>query len=218
LYIKVDKGMPAKLPDGFQYLPEYFDRQAQDHLITAVTNAVRGDAPFYRPSMPRTGQPLSVVMSNFGPLGWVTDKDGGYRYQDTHPKTGKKWPPMPQILLDTWDGLTGYPAPPDACLINWYQEGSKMGMHVDRDEYELGAPIVSISLGDKARYRLGGPERGGTTMSLKLSSGDVVVLADDARACYHGVDKIFYGSSRLVPKGGRINLTLRRVHTLDHKG
>ncbi|HHL42142.1 MAG TPA: alpha-ketoglutarate-dependent dioxygenase AlkB [Hellea balneolensis] len=206
------------LPHGFLYKPEYLGPDAQKTLIDAVAAAVRGNAPFYRPSMPRTGQPLSVVMSNFGPLGWVTDKDKGYRYQATHPKTGKTWPPMPDILLETWNTLTHYPAPPDACLINWYQEGSKMGMHIDRDEYDLGAPIVSISLGDKARYRLGGPERGGTTMSLKLSSGDVVVLADHARKCYHGVDKIFYGSSRLVPKGGRINLTLRRVNKIDHKG
>lgn len=203
--------MSTKLPNGFQYLPEYFDRKAQVELLAAVTDAARGDAPFFQGHMPRTGVPISVVGSNFGPLGWVADIKG-YRYQALHPKTGKPWPPMPQTLLDIWDDLTNYPAPPEACLINWYREGNKMGMHVDRDEHDLGAPIVSISLGDPAQYRLGGPKRGGKTHSLKLSSGDVVVLADEARRCYHGVDKIFYGRSTLVPMGGRVNLTLRRVH------
>ncbi|MCF6222063.1 MAG: alpha-ketoglutarate-dependent dioxygenase AlkB, partial [Robiginitomaculum sp.] len=158
-----------------------------------------------------TGQAISVVGSNFGPLGWVADIKG-YRYEPLHPKTGKPWPSMPQALLDIWDDLTGYSAPPEACLINWYREGNKMGMHVDRDEYDLNAPIVSISLGDPARYRIGGQKRGGKTHSLKLSSGDVVVLAGEARRCYHGVDKIFYGQSTLVPMGGRINLTMRRVN------
>ncbi len=206
--------MKRQLPNGFQYLPEYFDRSAQVSLLTAVTQAVRGDAPFFQGSMPRTGVPISVVGSNFGPLGWVADIKG-YRYESLHPKTGKPWPPMPQALLDIWDDLTAYPAPPEACLINWYREGNKMGMHVDRDEYDVNAPIVSISLGDPARFRLGGQERGGKTHSLKLSSGDVVVLADEARKCYHGVDKIFYGQSTLVPKGGRINLTLRRVNKVS---
>ena len=206
--------MTTKLPNGFQYLPEYFDRAAQVELLAAVTEAARGDAPFFQGRMPRTGQAISVVGSNFGPLGWVSDIKG-YRYEPLHPKTGKPWPPMPSALLDIWDTLTDYPAPPEACLINWYREGNKMGMHVDRDEHDLGAPIVSISLGDPARYRLGGLKRGGKTHSLKLSSGDVVVLAGEARRCYHGVDKIFYGQSTLVPMGGRINLTLRRVNARE---
>ncbi len=205
--------MTTRFPDGFAYYPEYFARPTQKALLTHVTNAVRGDAPFFQGYMPRTGQPISVVGSNFGPLGWIADIKG-YRYEPLHPKTGKPWPSMPQILLDIWDDLTSYPAPPEACLINWYREGNKMGMHVDRDEHDLNAPIVSISLGDPARYRLGGQTRGGKTHALKLSSGDVVVLADEARKCYHGVDKIFYGRSTLVPKGGRINLTLRRVNRL----
>ena len=205
--------MTTRLPNGFQYLPEYFDRTIQKALLAHVIDAARGDAPFFQGRMPRTGQAISVAGSNFGPLGWVADIKG-YRYEPVHPKTGKPWPPMPQALLDIWDDLTDYPAPPEACLINWYREGNKMGMHVDRDEHDLNAPIVSISLGDPARFRLGGQKRGGKTHSLKLSSGDVVVLARDARRCYHGVDKIFYGQSTLVPMGGRINLTLRRVNKL----
>ena len=202
---------PKALPDGFLYKPAYFDRKAQEELIAAVRAAARGAAPFFQGYMPRTGQAIGVVGSNFGPLGWVADIQG-YHYKKHHPKTGKPWPAMPQILHDIWEDLSHYPAAPEACLINWYREGDTMGMHVDRDEFAVNAPIVSISLGDPARYRIGGPQRGGKTHSLKLSSGDVVVLAGQARRCYHGVDKIFYGQSTLVPKGGRINLTLRRVN------
>jgi len=206
--------MTTSFPKGFRYKPEYFDKTAQIALLAAVTDAVRGPAPFFQGKMPRTGQPLSVVGSNFGPLGWVADITG-YRYDKVHPKTGKPWPPLPDLLLNLWNDVTGYPAPPEACLINWYREGATMGMHVDADEHNLGAPIVSVSLGDPARFRIGGPKRGGKTHSLKVSSGDVVIMSGAARACYHGVDKIFHGQSTLVPQGGRINLTLRRVHKVD---
>ena len=168
--------------------------------------------------MPRTGAPLSVVMSNFGALGWVTDKERGYRYEPVHPKTGAPWPQLPELLGKLWDKLTEYPARPEACLINWYRQqgdggkGAKMGAHVDNDENELRAPVVSVSLGDPAMFRIGGPMRGGPTAGLKLFSGDVVVLAGEARLCHHGVSKVFYGQSALVPKGGRINLTMRRVN------
>ena len=161
--------------------------------------------------MPRTGKPLSVVMSNFGRLGWVTDKAGGYRYEDRHPKTGAPWPALPAMLQRLWDDVADWPGPPEACLINWYREGAKMGLHVDRDEHEVRAPVVSVSLGDPATFRIGGQTRGGSTESLKLFSGDVVVLSGEARACYHGVSRIEYGQSALVPKGGRINLTMRVV-------
>ena len=168
-------------------------------------------APFFIPRMPRTGQPLSVVMSNFGPLGWVTDKDKGYRYQALHPKTQQPWPDMPQLLLDMWNDVAGYPALPEAGLINWYREGNKMGAHIDNDEQDARAPVVSVSLGDPAMFRMGGPRRGGPTKGLKLFSGDVVVMGGESRFCYHSVPRIFYGESAIVPRGGRINLTLRRV-------
>ena len=159
---------------------------------------------------------MSVALSNFGPLGWVTDKDRGYRYEPRHPKNGAAWPELPSLLVKLWDEGTGYPARPEACLINWYrpESASKMGMHVDNDENELCAPVVSVSLGDPAMFRIGGPKRGGPTQGIKLCSGDVIVLAQDARLCYHGVSKVFYGESALVPRGGRINLTMRRVHEL----
>ncbi len=203
--------MIKNIPDGFKYLPEYLDKNAQKHLIDCVTKAVRGSAPFFQGIMPKTGKPLSIVNSNFGTLGWVADING-YRYDKVHPKTKKPWPKMPKILIDIWNELGNYSAPPEACLINWYREGNKLGMHVDMDENDLNAPIISISLGDPARYRIGGIKRVGKTFSLKLSSGDIVVLEGKARKCYHGIDKIFYGRSTLVPKGGRINLTMRRVN------
>lgn len=207
------------LADGFRFLPGYFDRTAQKALIDAVI-AAQESTPFWRPAMPRTGQPLSVMMTNFGPLGWVTDKEQGYRYEPEHPETGQSWPDFPQACLKLWDAVAEYRAGPEACLVNWYAEKSKMGMHVDRDEAATDAAVVSISLGDKARFRLGGPKRGGKTHSLVLSSGDVVVLGGASRRCYHGVDRIYPGTSTLLPEehfpgGGRINLTMRRVTIPD---
>lgn len=202
--------MAQPFPSGFAHYPLYFDLAQQALLIEAVKAGVR-QAPFYQPTMPRTGAPLSVVMSNFGPLGWVTDKEGGYRYEAAHPKTGAPWPDLPKLLRDLWDDVSDWPDPPEACLINWYRDGAKMGLHVDQDEYDLNAPVVSVSLGDPALFRIGGATRGGPTTGLKLFSGDVVVLAGEARRCHHGVSRVFYGESALVPKGGRINLTMRIV-------
>ena len=198
-------------PPGFAHYPLYFDTAQQAALIGFVKDNAQA-APFWRPSMPRTGTPMSVLLSNFGPLGWVTDKDKGYRYEPAHPKTGAAWGPIPNMLYDLWESTTDYPAPPEACLINWYREGSKMGAHIDSDEQATDAPVISISLGDPAMFRIGGPARGGPTQGIKLFSGDVVVMAGESRRCYHSVSKVYYGESALVPKGGRINLTLRRVN------
>lgn len=200
-------------PKGFAHYPLYFSPVQQRELVEAVKIGV-AQAPFFQPTMPRTGAPLSVVMSNFGSLGWVTDKEKGYRYEPSHPKTGGPWPPLPDLLGQLWDDVTNYPLRPEATLINWYKEdkASKMGMHVDNDENDLKAPVVSVSLGDPAMFRIGGPKRGGKTQGVKLFSGDVVVLADEARLCHHGVSKVYYGESALVPRGGRINLTMRRVN------
>jgi alkylated DNA repair protein (DNA oxidative demethylase) len=205
-------------PSGFAHYPMYFSPTQQRALIDAISHGV-AQAPFYQPTMPRTGAPLSVVMSNFGPLGWVTDREGGYRYQSGHPKTGAPWPELPTLLRGLWDDVTDGAHTPEACLINWYRadadggRGAKMGYHVDRDENDLNAPVVSISLGDPALYRIGGQARGGKTHGVKLFSGDVVVLAGQARRCHHAVTKVYYGQSALVPKGGRINLTMRVVGT-----
>ena len=165
--------------------------------------------------MPRTGKPFSVGMTNLGPLGWVSDQAGGYRYQPIHPVTGRAWPAIPDMVEDVWRRVAGYPHPPEACLVNRYAPGARMGLHQDADEKDFAAPVVSISLGDTCLFRVGGTTRGGPTRSLKLASGDVVVLGGAARLAFHGVDRIYPGTSTLLadwfPEGGRINLTLRRV-------
>jgi alkylated DNA repair protein (DNA oxidative demethylase) len=154
---------------------------------------------------------MSVRMTNCGPLGWITDKDGGYRYQATHPATGKPWPPMPPILHDLWQDLADYPAPPEACLVNYYTSEAKMGLHQDKDEKDFSAPVLSVSLGDTAIFRLGGRSRKDPTRKFNLNSGDVVMLGGDDRLAFHGIDRILPGTSDLLEEGGRINLTLRRV-------
>ena len=203
--------MPAAFPPGFAHHPHHFGPLQQAALIAAVQDAAKA-APFFQPRMPGTGQPTSVVMTNFGPLGWVATQEG-YRYEPAHPMTGNPWPAIPQTLLDLWADVTDYPAPPECCLVNWYREdrNARMGYHIDADEDARDAPIVSVSLGDPATYRLGNTTRGGKTIGLKLLSGDVVVLEGESRHRHHAVTKVFWGESALVPKGGRINLTLRRV-------
>ena len=168
-------------------------------------------APFSCATMPKTGNPLSVEMMNFGPLGWLTDKDGGYRYQATHPVTCDAWPSIPDRLIALWNETTEYRAPPEACLVNLYRGDARMGLHQDRDEAAVDAPVLSVSLGDEALFRIGGTTRKGETCSLTLRSGDVLVFGGPARMAFHGVDRIRTGSSTLIPRGGRINLTLRRV-------
>ncbi len=198
------------LPRGVHFIPGYLDRQAQEVLVADVRAVVEA-APLFRPQMPRTGMEMSVRMTNCGSLGWVSDKDRGYRYQQTHPVSGRPWPPMPQSLLNIWEELASFSAPAEACLVNFYDSSAKMGLHQDRDEEEMAAPVVSISLGDTCLFRVGGRRREERTVSFKLASGDAVILSGEARLAFHGVDRIYPDSSSLLKNGGRINLTLRRV-------
>jgi DNA oxidative demethylase len=203
-------GMNATLiRPGVTLTPGYLDRSAQETLLGAL-RTVLAQAPLYAPRMPRSGKPMSVRMSNCGPLGWVTD-EAGYRYQATHPETGAPWPPIPDILLAAWRELSGYPHPPEACLINVYSADARMGLHQDRDERDFSAPVVSLSLGDTCLFRLGGTSRRDPTRALRLASGDALVFGGEARLAFHGVDRILPKTSTLLPEGGRINLTLRRV-------
>ncbi len=225
---------------GVYYYPEYFNRHAQEALrdeIIGHANALG----WFQPTLPRWGTPFSVKMLNFGSLGWVSDKSG-YRYQSTHPHTGVKWPPIPADLLGLWHSLSGgfdrstrvcgkdnsgnlasvSDTPkrrfdsPEACLINYYGPSAKMGLHQDKDEQDLDAPVVSVSLGDSALFRIGTEERTGPTESLKLNSGDVIAFGGPARLAFHGISRIYAGTSSLLPNGGRINLTLRRVTKAQH--
>ena len=195
--------------DDLKVLPGYFGAEAQQRLLEAARDVVKA-APLFTPVMPRTGKPFSVRMSNCGPLGWVSDKSG-YRYQPDHPVTRKPWPPIPAMLLEAWAELAGYPAEPEACLINFYQGKAKMGLHQDKDEEEFEAPVLSVSLGDTALFRFGGTKRSDPTRSFRLASGDVLVMGGKARLAFHGIDRVMAGTSQLLPDGGRINLTLRRV-------
>lgn len=197
------------LAPGLTYHPDYLDRPAQERLLQALREITR-EAPLFTPRMLRTGKPFSVRMTNCGRLGWVSDVTG-YRYQPAHPETDKPWPPLPEQVLRAWEDLSGYPHPPDACLINFYEPAARMGMHQDKDEEELAAPVVSLSLGDTALFRYGGLERKDPTRSIRLRSGDAVVFGGPARLIYHGIDRLTAGSSDLLPQGGRLNLTLRKV-------
>ena len=194
---------------GLRLYPGHLDRNGQADLLAAV-HAISAAAPPFTPRMPKSGRPFTVRMSNCGPLGWVSDQSG-YRYQPTHPETGRPWPPIPATLLALWNALARHPDPPEACLINFYAPTAKMGLHQDRDEEDFAAPVVSISLGDSCLFRVGGLKRSEPTRAFRLSSGDVLVLGGGARLAFHGVDRVYAGTSSLLPEGGRINLTLRRV-------
>ena len=194
---------------GLIYSPGYFTLEAQQALVARIREVV-AQAPLFQPVMPGTGKPFSVKMSNCGPLGWVSDING-YRYQKTHPETGRPWPAMPAGLVDLWQDLAPDAPAPEACLINYYTPRARMGLHQDRDEQIFEAPVVSVSLGDTATFRVGGHRRKDPTVSLRLRSGDVVVLGGDARLAFHGIDRILKDTSTLLNNGGRINLTLRRV-------
>lgn len=194
-----------------RHLERYLDRASQCALLAEI-RAVIAEAPLFTPAMPRTGKPFSVAMTNCGSLGWVSDRAGGYRYQETHPLTGKPWPAMPEAVLQIWQSLADYPALPEACLINYYAPGARLGLHRDEDENDFSAPVISVSLGMSARFRVGGLKRRDPTTSVILESGDVVILAGPSRLAYHSVDRILPCDDDVVEEGGRFNLTLRRVN------
>lgn len=196
--------------EGISLYPGFLGEAAQTSLVAELTAALEAEKP-YRPLMPRTGKPWSIHQMNFGDLGWVSLPDG-YAYSSTNPVNGRKWPAIPAALLALWQNVADYPAPPECCLVNLYDTPkSRMGLHRDEDEEALDTPVVSLSLGDTCVFRVGGFARGDKSRSFRLASGDVLVIGGASRLRYHGVDRIIPGSSRLVPGGGRINLTLRRV-------
>ena len=198
------------LPAGCTYFPRFLTEAGQIALLARIRQVI-AEAPLYTPTMPRTGKPFSVAMTNCGPLGWVSDKEAGYRYEALHPQTGRPWPPMPDMLDYLWASLTGYKHKPQACLVNFYGGKAKLGLHRDEDEEEFSAPILSVSLGNSAIFRIGGLKRRDPTERLELQSGDVLVMGGASRLRYHGIDRVLPGTSDLLEEGERINLTLRRV-------
>ena len=198
------------LAPGITLTSGYLDRAAQEALLGAVRDVIAA-APLYTPRMPRSGKPMSVKMTNCGPLGWVTDEARGYRYQATHPETGAPWPPIPDAIMRAWRELANYAPEPQACLVNYYAPDARLGLHQDKDEQDLAAPVESLSLGDTSLFRVGGTKRSDPTRSIRLASGDAVVLGGAGRLAFHGVDRILPVTSTLLGEGGRINLTLRRV-------
>lgn len=201
--------MNMSFPDGFAHFPGWLDPTRQGALVETVRSLAR-QAPFFTPHMPRTGRPMSVRMTSCGRFGWFASR-AGYEYVARHPDTGLPFPDIPDDMMSIWTEATRGEAPPDSCLINFYDDKAKMGLHADLDEEDRAAPIVSVSLGDAALFRLGGPKRSDPSRSFRLCSGDLIVMAGPARDLHHGVDRIYPGSSTLLKKGGRINITLRRV-------
>lgn len=192
---------------GLRYFPGLLDPDAQQSLVADLRKVVAA-APLYAPVTPG-GRPMSVRMTSAGRLGWITDARG-YRYEPRHP-AGQPWPAIPPDVLALWHSLVGLPREPDCCLVNFYGEGAKMGLHQDRDEGDFSFPVLSISLGDEALFRIGGTDRKDPTESFWLKSGDVLLMGGPARLAWHGIDRLRFRSSRLLPGGGRINLTLRVV-------
>jgi alkylated DNA repair protein (DNA oxidative demethylase) len=194
-------------PQGAKVYPGYLDAAEQRALLDAVRDVVR-QAPLVQPVTP-SGKAMSVRITSAGQVGWVSDR-AGYRYQPRHP-SGVAWPPIPQQLLDIWQDVAESERLPETCLVNWYGEGARMGLHQDRDETDFGCPVVSVSLGDAALFRIGGTARRDPTRSHWLASGDVLVLGGAARMAWHGIDRTRFASSSVIPQGGRINLTMRVV-------
>ena len=192
---------------GVKFFKEYLDAPMQKALVDELRKLTK-KAPMFSPQT-RSGKKMSVRMTSLGKYGWYSDRRG-YRYETRHPMGGD-WPPIPGSILEIWNKVTGLERRPDCCLMNHYSEGARMGLHQDRDEADFGWPVVSVSLGDEGLFRVGGPSKGGTTESLWLQSGDVLIMAGDARLLHHGIDRIKFGSSSLLKDGGRLNLTLRVV-------
>jgi alkylated DNA repair protein (DNA oxidative demethylase) len=205
------------LRPGLIHYPGFLDAGARERLAGEVATVLAASPPF-TPRMPRTGKPFSVRMGGAGPLGWVSD-ERGYRYQPHHPETGEPWPPLPPTALAAWETLADYAAPPEACLINLYVPGTRMGLHQDRDEEDFDAPVLSLSLGAAALFRYGGLARTDPTRSVRLMPGDALVIGGPSRLIFHGIDRLYPEPDllaedvlpSLLPPGGRCNLTLRRV-------
>jgi alkylated DNA repair protein (DNA oxidative demethylase) len=203
---------PPRLPDGVVFRPRLFDAAAQATFVAALAAIVQA-APLTR-ARTRSGGIYSAAMTNCGAVGWWSDEKG-YRYTPVCPWTGRPWPAMPADLRAAatlavagtpWTGFD-----PDACLINFYAPGAKMGLHQDKDERDFTQPIVTVSLGDSADFLVGGARRGDKTVPVVVNSGDALILGGPARLLFHGIRKIYPGTSPLPGVHGRFSLTFRRA-------
>jgi len=180
-------------------------------LIAALRATVE-QAPFRHMVTPG-GHQMSVAMTNCGSFGWVTERTG-YRYDSHDPEAGRPWPPMPPSFRElamraaARAGFAGFA--PDACLINRYQPGARMSLHQDKDELDLDAPIVSVSLGLPAIFLFGGLQRGDKPRRFRLQHGDVAVWGGPTRLAFHGVAPLADGEHALMGRQ-RINLTFRKT-------
>lgn len=190
---------------GVRIVPAALDA-AEQAAVVADLRGVAARAPLFHPETAR-GRRMSVRMTSAGRVGWVSDRRG-YRYEPRHP-AGTAWPAIPERLLALWRAHACASVMPDTCLLNFYGAGARMGLHQDRDEADLSQPVLSLSLGDEALFRIGNLERGGPTESVWLCSGDLAILEGPGRLVHHGIDRVRHGSSRLLPDGGRINVTMR---------
>jgi alkylated DNA repair protein (DNA oxidative demethylase) len=186
-------------------------RPVESALVAALRDIVK-QAPF-RHMMTPGGHRMSVAMSNCGSVGWVTDLTG-YRYDVNDPESGEPWPQMPpsfRALASQAAMRAGFGEfIPDACLINRYQPGARMSLHQDKDEIDLGAAIVSVSLGLPAIFLFGGMKRSDKPRRFRLEHGDVAVWGGPARLAFHGVAPLADGEHALMQRQ-RINLTFRKA-------
>lgn len=184
----------------------------EDLALWNAVLAITGEAPFRQLTTPG-GHPMSVATTSCGRFGWVSDA-AGYRYQQTDPVTKRPWPGMPPVFRElahraaSAASYTGFE--PDACLINRYEAGAKMGLHQDRNEQDMSQPIVSVSLGLPATFLFGGLNRGDPVRRIQLRHGDVAVWGGPSRLCFHGVSPLKGGDHPLTGCY-RVNLTFRRV-------
>ena len=186
-------------------------RAADAEMLQAVESII-AQAPLQQPHTPG-GYTMSIQTTRCGSVGWLSEP-GGYRYSTINPRTGQPWPAIPECLMDfAIDAATqaGYPDfVPDSCMINQYLPGNKLGLHQDRDERDLRAPVVSLSLGLPAIFLFGGLQRTGKTQRYRLAHGDVVVWGGPSRLAFHGILPLAHGDHALVGQR-RLNVTFRRV-------
>jgi alkylated DNA repair protein (DNA oxidative demethylase) len=200
------------LPAGIWHRSGLLGPDIQAELARAVAEIAR-EAPFTHPRMKGKGM-FSAAITNAGDAGWWSD-ERGYRYEPAQPGTARPWPKLPAVFVDTVArAVAGTPWPAfasDACLINFYGAGAKMGLHQDKDERDFSQPIVTVSLGDDADFLIGGAKRADPARAIRVRSGDVVIMGPPSRMLFHGVRRVLAGTSPIPGVAGRYSLTFRKA-------